>query len=66
MSETVTWSSVERVGVLQARAIVYVGAERPPRVAELAVGPLPAPSNHSFLRAVAWELRPPNRMEYSL
>ncbi|KAK9823044.1 hypothetical protein WJX81_002929 [Elliptochloris bilobata] len=50
----------------QARATVYVGAEQPPRVAELAVGPLPTPHNHSFLRAVAWELRPPNRMEYSL
>lgn len=45
---------------------MYVGAEKPPRVAELAVGPLPAPGNHSLLRALAWDLRPPTRMEYSL
>jgi len=50
----------------QAKATVYVGAEKPPRVAELAVGPLPAPGNHSLLRALAWDLRPPTRMEYSL
>jgi len=50
----------------QAKATVYVGAEQPPRVAELAVGPLPAPGNHSLLRALAWDLRPPTRMEYSL
>ncbi|EIE26972.1 amine oxidase catalytic domain-containing protein [Coccomyxa subellipsoidea C-169] len=49
----------------QARVVVYLGYLEQPKVVEMTVGPLPAPTNYTILREVPWNTRPPNSAEYS-
>ena len=53
-----------RACALQARAVLYFGWDEVAQVLEATVGPLPHPTNYTFVKTIPWNTRPPNTAEY--